>query len=83
MTNTNKFLIALGILAVIIILFNWKKIFGEKSDTTVNSGTGTNGIKRTMPKRIINLSAKCTTDADCKGVGEQCFATNPPGGLCM
>jgi len=37
MTNTNKFLIALGILAVIIILFNWKKIFGEKTNTT--SGT--------------------------------------------
>lgn len=51
MSNTNKIYIALGILILIIILFNWRKIFGKRNGSTSNTttptdiGTGT-GIRR-------------------------------------
>ena len=46
MTNTTRnILIVLGVLAVIIIIFNWNKIFGKKNGTTIgttpNTGTDT------------------------------------------
>ena len=49
MKNTNKILLVIGIIALLILIFNWNKIFNKANGTSSNSDTTLE--RRTMCQR--------------------------------
>lgn len=55
MSNTNKILLALLVIVIVVLIFNWKKWFGNKNGTTTNgTGTGTTTPRTTTGSRVSN-----------------------------
>ena len=79
--KTNQILIVIGIIVLIIIIANWKKIIGNKNSnsTTTNNGTNRNISERTSYldtnlKRNKCLNCISSFEQDLKGLS----AVYPP-----
>lgn len=90
--KTRNILIVIGIILLIILILNWKKIFGKKNGTTTGTGTmtGTRTITDTgttgetqrsvIARRRINVSGNPSAKNGCqRGHGECCTNPSLPG----